>query len=231
MARPVESKTVTSSLECRPAAVPSRTSPSWKQPALLVIDAQTEVLADAGLNENSGTDVGKWMSWYLTPAMKLGVTTVFLDHVGHDEAKRSRGSGHKGNAAKVELAVKVVKDFDRNAVGVIQVTQMKNTLAAPIPKDQWFRIGGTPFVLEPCDEPLSVAPDHAGNGGESKGRAYFRIKQDLVTALQKHGQDGLSVAQLRGMVDGNKRGDRQGAEVARVGRVRCGGVEARPLGI
>ncbi len=115
-----------------------------RRPALIVVDAQTEVLAAANLNENNGVDVAKWMNAYLSPARKLDAATVMIDHVGHDTSGRPVGSRHKGAAAKAELEVKCVKPFDAHTLGMIEVTRTKNTLAAPIPEVQCFELGGEP---------------------------------------------------------------------------------------
>jgi hypothetical protein len=112
------------------------------KPALVVVDAQTEVLATADLNENSGTDVAKWHMGYMAPAMALGTTTVVIDHTGHEAQGRARGSGHKGAQSKVELEVTLDKAFDRDTVGGMTVTRTKNTNAADIPARQSFKLGG-----------------------------------------------------------------------------------------
>jgi hypothetical protein len=72
-----------------------------KRPSLVAVDAQTEVLASADLNENSGTDVAKWHAWYLAPALRLGAATVVIDHTGHDGARlRTQGRTVEGRAER-----------------------------------------------------------------------------------------------------------------------------------
>jgi len=124
----------------------------YEEPKMVVVDAQTEVLADAGLNENSGTDHARWNGWYIEPARRRGVSTVVLDHTGHDEKGRPVGTRQKGASAKVELQVGIVKPFSRDALGSFKVTPTKNTVAADVPKVQFFEIGFDPergFVFEP----------------------------------------------------------------------------------
>lgn len=53
-----------------------------------------------GLNENSGTDLEKWAQAYVTPARRLGATTVMIDHTGHSDQHRAVGSRQKGASAK-----------------------------------------------------------------------------------------------------------------------------------
>jgi hypothetical protein len=162
-----------------------------REPVLMVVDAQTEVLADAALSENLATDVEQWRGWYLTPARKMGCSTVMLDHTGHETQGRQRGSGHKGAAAMVELEVVKMNDFDKEQVGRIKVRLRKNTCAAPIPKSQEFRIGGTPFVLD------TAMPDYS-DGGVST--AYQAILDALRTVLAKHKR--LTTGQAKQLVSG-----------------------------
>lgn len=118
------------------------------EPALVVIDAHTEVLASADLNENYGTDIAKWHMSYMAPALALGATTVVIDHTGHGDQTRAVGSRHKGAQSKVELLVTRKRALDRETVGLIEVQRTKNTIAAAIPEKQAFELGGTPFRLE-----------------------------------------------------------------------------------
>ncbi len=165
-----------------------------RQPALVIIDAQTEVLADAGLNENIGTDVERWMQSYLTPARRLGVTTVFLDHTPLDSSGRAVSSRQKGAAAKVELEVVKTAHFDRDTVGLVTVTRNKNTVSAPIPETQGFRIGGTPFVLEPSELLLPGAAATAAG-------AYLRVRSDIRLLIQR-AEEPLTKSQITDSISG-----------------------------
>lgn len=110
-----------------------------KEPALTVFDAQTELLADAGLNENIGTDVEKWSQAYLTPARRLGIATVMIDHTGHTEGGRAVASRQKGAAAKIELCVSKDEKFGRNKIGRTTIKVTKNTVSAPFPRHRHSR--------------------------------------------------------------------------------------------
>jgi hypothetical protein len=118
-----------------------------EEPALVVFDAQTELLADAGLNENSGTDVEKWSQAYITPARRLAAATLMIDHTGHSEKDRSVGSRQKGAAAKIEYKVSKDEDFSRDKVGMFTVEVTKNTVSAPIPEKRAWKIGGKDDAL------------------------------------------------------------------------------------
>jgi hypothetical protein len=134
-----------------------RTEPSvkaWKglldanpDTAFIVVDAQMEVLAQSGLNENYASDVLKWNDSYLRPALTRGISTVLIDHSGHDAAGRARGSSAKGQASRIELEYEKLADFDRETIGRMKITVTKNAIAADLPKTQtWELGGGKPFV-------------------------------------------------------------------------------------
>jgi hypothetical protein len=169
-----------------------------KQPALVVVDAQTEVLADADLNENSGTDIEKWMKAYVTPARRVGCATLMLDHTGHTEAGRSVGSRQKGAAAKVELSVVKKARFDDKQIGSVEVTRTKNTVAAPIDETQHFRIGGDGqggFTLERADLPARPKSLDADDDARAK----------LLDALGVAGAHGLTVTDAMKKTRGAKK--------------------------
>ena len=121
-----------------------------EKPALVVVDAQTEVLADANLKENIGTDIETWMQAYITPARRVGVATLMIDRTGHSDTDRAS----QGAAAKVELSVVKREAFSRENVGTVEVTETKNTLSAAIPKKQYFILGGGEdgFTIEQTSE-------------------------------------------------------------------------------
>jgi hypothetical protein len=180
-----------------------RTLIEARKPTLLVTDAQTEVLADAALNENSGTDIARWANAYLNPALRAGGTTLMIDHTGHDEQGRARGSGQKGNAAKVELGFNKLQPFDRETVGLIEITRTKNTAAAPIPEVQRWKIGGTPFTWEPVSTMEMLLSDDSRGG--------YDATRDRVSAfIQQHAGDievnpeapGVTITGLREGVTG-----------------------------
>jgi len=163
----------------------------WYRPALVVVDAQTEVLADAGLSENLATDVAKWRSCYFDPCRRIRAATVMIDHVGHEVKGRQRGSGHKGAAAKVELYVEKTKDYGRDHIGRIVVYCNKNTPDAAIPKSKHYRLGGNGaggFVLEDA-MPFFTTDESA---------ALDTILRNVEEYVRKHGsatktqiQDGV----------------------------------------
>lgn len=170
-----------------------------KQPVLALADAQAGVLADAQLNENLTSDVLKWLGWYFTPARKRGATTLMLDHVGHDvSVDRARGASGKGAASKVELQFEKTESFDRETVGKVTVTRRKNTLAAPIPSVQRYRIGGSPdgFVFE-RDESEDVFAAMEDEGGAK----WLAILDEVEAGILESGTQGTTTTGLRQVLD------------------------------
>jgi AAA domain len=187
-------------LDCSPAS-----AEAWLQlleerrPALVIVDAQMEVLADSGLNENMASDVLKWHSRYAAPALRLKAATLMIDHTGHDEGDRARGSSAKGQSSRIELSVSKVAAFDRERVGTLRVAVRKNAMAADIPAQQWFRIGGTPFELEPIEMPASAALDSKAAAAETTRQ---RIEASVLRVLSEN-PGGLSGKQVRDVVSGS----------------------------
>jgi AAA domain len=172
-----------------------------KRPSLVAVDAQTEVLASADLNENSGTDVAKWHAWYLAPALRLGAATVVIDHTGHDEQERARGSGHKGAQSKVELSVKREgKKFTKSSLGVIEVRETKNTPAAPIPTKQFFELGGEPG---PNGNYVFAFRSTVKTGAEGRDKAELDRRLRIIAAVGRAAKPPSKTA-IHDRIGGNK---------------------------
>lgn len=172
----------------------------WKRPSLIIVDAQTEVLAAADLNENLGTDVAKWNSWYLAPARTLGAATAFIDHTGHDTSGRPVGSRHKGAQSKVELEVTREKRFNHSQLGVIKVVETKDTLSAPIPKEQRFELGGAPTDVGGWE---FVFRAFAGsNEDDPKARADRELRERVTATIREHGP--LTGNAVYNLIGGNR---------------------------
>jgi hypothetical protein len=167
-----------------------------KQPALVVVDAQTEVLAGANLHENLGTDIAKWHMAYMAPALARGASTVMIDHTGHSEQGRAAGSRHKGAQSKIELSIECTK-FDRDKTGTMTVKRTKNTPAAPIPEEQTYEVGGDGdggFTFRTGAAPLT-------DGHRTAEHRQAALHRKILEAV--HGADEpIAKSQLAGTVGG-----------------------------
>jgi hypothetical protein len=151
------------------------------RPALVVVDALTEVIGDFGGSDNRAEDVQKWLGWYLEPARRSGASTLILDHTGHEDVTRERGSIHKAAAAKLRWAVSG-SGYGRNPgeVGSIVVKCSKNTLAAEVENEYRFRIGTEAdgsFVFEP-----TLFSDSDGRDTGAQERVEREVEQVLIEA-------------------------------------------------
>ena len=85
--------------------------------ALVVIDGVTDSMATHGLEANSGSDVGEWITSLINPIRtRTNAAVVVLDHVTKSSEGRGRwaiGSQHKMAASDVGLALTVVDPIAR----------------------------------------------------------------------------------------------------------------------
>jgi hypothetical protein len=169
-----------------------------RTPALVVIDAVTEALSIAGLDDWRGIDVARWHAWYANPALLEGAAVVYIDHTPH-EKKRAIGSQHKESQAKVVLVVSCPRPFDRTHVGEIKIECTKNTHAAEIPDVQRYRIGQEPlggrFVFE------AVASRTDDGAGDAREDGIAKAKNAIVARMTGRTEtDGLTTGELKQLV-------------------------------
>lgn len=148
------------------------------QPDVVVMDSVSDMLGQAGLDEDSNNDVTAWAKQLLEPLkFEYGAAVVAIDHV--TKSKDSRGKYARGAGAKkskTDAAWKVVKkkDFGVERVGIIRLEADKD-------RDGWlepalaFRIGGRGgrTVLEPME---AVA---AGGNKLPEGEVEQRVVEFL----------------------------------------------------
>jgi RecA-family ATPase len=116
---------------------------------LIIWDPIAHHLAGAGLNEDSNSDVQRWVSQVVNPLLASGATVVGVDHLiksGSDSRGYARGAGAK--KARSRLVYEFSKDkaqrFDRTTLGEVIVALVKNSDAALIPKERLIVLGGQP---------------------------------------------------------------------------------------
>lgn len=166
---------------------------------LVVYDTMTDMLAQAGLDENSGKDVTTWVKGFPEAARQLGVAQLVLDHTakGGDTAVGSRAKRAK---AKVQFFLQVPKGGrgDATKVGKLAVTLKKNTPGASLPEKRTFDIGGGNneaggFVLRESSR------DQQNDGADATTR---RIIKSVRAAVKEHGE--LTTRDLLKNVSGNQ---------------------------
>ena len=173
-----------------------------RKPALVVIDAVTEALSVAGLDDYRGIDVARWHSWYASPALLEDAAVVYIDHTPQG-GSRTIGSVHKENQAKVVLVVSCPTRFDREHVGVIEVRCTKNTHAAEIADRQRYRIGHDPLTERFVFEAIEGRPAELGEGMDAAESGIAKARTDVlkrVAGLTE--EDGLATGDLKKLVGG-----------------------------
>jgi hypothetical protein len=93
------------------------------EPALVIFDSWVGFLAHAGFSENDNTEVSEWTKKIAYPVRLSGGAVVILDHVSHE--KRQRGAKAKKGEVDVSYEVNKKKDFDRDALGRVRLTNDK----------------------------------------------------------------------------------------------------------
>ncbi|MDP9479571.1 MAG: AAA family ATPase, partial [Actinomycetota bacterium] len=118
------------------------------RPDMVVFDAWVYFLTSAGVGENDSDGIVNWSLAFLKPARDAGITTVLVDHTGHDEC-RARGSSRKKQEVDYQWRVKKTAPFDRHTVGEITLHREKDR-EAWLPEAVKFSVGGTEggFLLE-----------------------------------------------------------------------------------
>lgn len=117
-----------------------------------VIDAITGVLASCGFNSNADTEVELAYAAIMRPLAEQGASVVTIDHMGHLDSKRPRGSQRKTGAVDVELLFKAVKKFEPGQGGRASIT---------IGRDRDGAIQPCEFVLA-SDSTWRIELQHAG---------------------------------------------------------------------
>jgi hypothetical protein len=167
------------------------------KPALVVIDAVTEALSVAGLDDYRGIDVARWHAWYATPALREDAAVVYIDHTPHGGA-RTIGSVHKENQAKVVLVVTCPKPFGRDRLGEIKIKCTKNTHAAAIPDEQRYQIGTSALGGQFVFEPIAGRSSEIGEGMDARESGIVKARADILKRVAGLTEEsGLTTGDLK----------------------------------
>lgn len=125
-------------------------------PALCVFDSLTDMLAVAGLDENSGIEVTSWM---LGVAQALARRTyqpgvVLIDHVTKDTSNVKYSVASRAKKAKSDVLWYIEKkdDFDQSKTAHVEIHRHKNRPGV-LPKKLTYVMGGEDgrLICEPFD--------------------------------------------------------------------------------
>jgi len=152
-------------------------------PALLVYDAKANFFASAGLDEDASMDATVWHVEAVQPLLRVGVAVVELDHSGHKDKKRARGSSAKGAVAEASWILTLKAKFDQQTVGEIRLERGEKNRRGALPTDVRIKIGGTPLVFEVVRGPSVIDDARA----EAERRKRKDAVKEFEDALRAHG--------------------------------------------
>jgi AAA domain len=170
---------------------------------LAVYDTATDMLAEAGLDENSGVDVTAWVKRFPEEARKLGASQLVLDHVGKNTSNKRHAVGSRGKRAKakVQYSLTCKKPYDRDTLGKIKIERTKNTRGARIPEVRTVEVGGDgsgKFIWRDIS-PITLI-DEAWDNGENRQR----LIESIIGVLRAAGADGFSKNEICHRVSGSR---------------------------
>lgn len=135
--------------------------------ALVVVDSASKALQTAALDENSATDVTKWVGPVVRAAKERGLPVIVIDHVtkAAGESRYARGAGAKLADSDVAWRIEAHEPFNRTTKGIIHCSQAKDRDGS-LPWDVWYSVGdgegGIP--VDRIDDPrVEEAPQTAGS--------------------------------------------------------------------
>jgi hypothetical protein len=194
---------------------------------LAIFDPATDFLAEAGIKENDGDAVTRWVKAFPEQVRIHGGTAVVPDHVVKSGETRGHPVASRAKRAKSKLAYELLRDrgFDRETVGRVRLSVTKNSLSAPVAKERYLEIGplGGPgtFGIREADGPRD---DWAGAIEGMAGLIEARLREAGASSFET----GVSQRALIGLLPGNAAMKRQAAQYA-AGDPRTR-VRSRPVG-
>lgn len=122
---------------------------------LVIFDSSRLVLSQAGLAEDSNDDYARFVNALLIPLARVGISTLVLDNVGHEERDRARGASTKSDLNEVVYVAKVGKPFDRDQTGELHLHR-KRTRFSDLPAHLTVVLGGGEYRA-----PVVTVPDES----------------------------------------------------------------------
>lgn len=120
------------------------------QPALIIFDALTDMLASAGLDENKGIEVTSWMNQLALSLARSAYlpSVVLVDHVSKDTENIRYAVASRAKKAKSDVLWYARKnaDFDREHIAFVDLERHKNRPGI-LPKRVRYTVGGKDGML------------------------------------------------------------------------------------
>lgn len=183
-------------------------------PSLLVLDSMSKAIAriDDSVEggENSAQAVLEIADRFVMRINSMGISTVVIDHVGHSDKTRARGSSAKIQQTDVSYSVQVTRPWTESKSGSGLIWCRKD-------RDGFHEMGAQAAVM--TVEPVLTDPEGKrrteirlwapGGGGSLAAAASAaetrigRLKEQILELLEKE-LGGLSANKIRETVGGRK---------------------------
>lgn len=149
------------------------------RPALVIVDAKANFLAAADLEEDSAMDVTVWHQNVVQHLQRAGSAVLELDHTGHSNTGRARGSIGKSAVAEAEWSLAVSRPFDLTKTAILTLTRGAKNRRGVLPPEVKFKVGG--------DGAGGFVFKRVGNPIERKKQAREeRLRSDIVKVVADH---------------------------------------------
>jgi hypothetical protein len=169
----------------------------------LVYDAVAPLLVAAGKNENEASDVRAWATASCRPIAMAGGAVGVIDHTGHANGGRSRGSSDKPAAGDIILTLEKTAPFARGISGAITLKVTKDrsgTLldGAELAIEVKASADGS-LDLEPDEWDSSISDAKPSVGGRI-GPEQVKIRAE-IERVNRSGRETVSVPELADELD------------------------------
>lgn len=185
------------------------------RPRLVVFDSASDLLEQAGINEDENIPVTSWIKRVIEPlAHEYGAAVVVIDHTTKSReqgGKWARGAGAKKAKSKAMWHVEKVQEFsiDPPTMGLVRLKQTKDTLGR-LPARHDLRIGAKPdgrtlietaLVVSPSNAPLEMEDATLDKRIVAYLSAVAALEEDALTPKQIADELKVKTSKVRTVID------------------------------
>jgi AAA domain len=102
-------------------------------PGLICLDSVARAIARSGLSENDAEAFITLVDSFADRMRDRGSSVLVIDHFGHEDKTRGRGTSTKGDQIDVELTVEVLRGWSRLSAGSTRLTCRKDRRGYMVP--------------------------------------------------------------------------------------------------
>jgi KaiC/GvpD/RAD55 family RecA-like ATPase len=136
-------------------------------PGLVVLDSVSRAIARAGLNENDAAAFIQLVDEFADRLRDRGSSVLVIDHIGHEDKTRGRGTSSKGQQIDIEHTVEVLRGWSREVEGAVRIVARKDRRGYMTPDSTVAVVSFQPdlSVSDPDRRPLDVTVLPPGTPG------------------------------------------------------------------